>query len=190
MKAKELILRILQLKPNLSTTKLAKLCYLFDLGWTQLHGEQKTELPYQWWHYGPYSKEFERAIWELEATGRIQETAFKTTHKQYDCILHSAVDTKPPHLGKEEEQLLQFILDKFADWDLQRLLKFVYSTPPMLEAKAKNQQFRRLNMKSRPARGLKTDPETARMILESELTDRSRYVPADVVLRKLQTAGA
>jgi uncharacterized protein YwgA len=191
MKAKELILRILQIKPNLSTTRLAKLCYLFDLAWVQLHGKQKTEIGYEWWQYGPYSQDFESAVWELEESQKIQKLPYKTTIDKHDCMLHSAVDTKHHPIGKEEEQVLQYILQRYSGWELSKLLQFVYATAPMKEAQKKKARFKPLNMQSCEGIGEDTDQtEVAQMILRSELTDRREYVPASAFLRRLESRTA
>lgn len=71
MDAKDVILRIVQLKPRLGRTQLVKLVYLFDLAHVQLTGRPATDLPYQWRYYGPHCEEFDRAEWELQREKKI-----------------------------------------------------------------------------------------------------------------------
>ena len=140
MKAKDLILRILQTK-TLPTTRLAKLCYIFDLASIQLQGQQKSDLPYKWWDHGPYCQEFARAVWELEEEGKIKREPYKTRTDNYDCILHLALDKKRPRLSKTDAELLDYVIDRFSRVDLNDLEKFVYSTPPMVEAQKKRHKY-------------------------------------------------
>jgi uncharacterized protein YwgA len=191
MKAKDLILRILQARPNLPTTRLAKLCYLFDLACIELLGKQKTELPYKWDHYGPHCEEFERAVWDLEESGKIKIEPYRTA-EQYDCYLHSAVDNTAPNLGEIESKILEYIISRFAEIPTDKLREFVYSTPPMVEAQHKRQRFQKLNMKSKE--GISStllDPETAKMILSAREDIRNRKTSSlDAFLKKWENQKA
>jgi len=185
MKARDLILRILQVRPNLPTTRLAKLCYLFDLACVQLLGKQKTELPYEWRYYGPHCVELERAVWDLKEAGKIKIEVYRT-EKQYDCYLHSAIDNKPPELSKTEAKILEYIILRFSEVSTEKLLEFVYSTPPMVEAQHKKQQFHKLNMKSKEGISARLlDPDTAKMVLAAREDIKNRKTSSlDTFLKK------
>ncbi len=71
----------------------------------------------------------------------------------------------------------------------EELRKFVYSTPPMIEAQKYNKKFERLNMNSKENKnkGIIPDTETARMILNAEKIDKNSYIPSDEVLEKFES---
>lgn len=185
MKARDLILRILQARSNLPTTRLAKLCYLFDLACVQLLGKQKTELPYEWRYYGPHCEEFERAVWDLKESGKIKIEAYLTS-KQQECYLHSALDNKTPSLGETESKIFEYIISRFGEVPTEKLLEFVYSTPPMVEAQRKKQRFQKLNMKSKEGISARLlDPDTAKMVLAAHEDIRNRKTSSlDAFLKK------
>lgn len=186
MKTKDIILRILQKKSPLTTYHLIKLTYLVDLAFVQLTGKIKTNLPYSWWHFGPYCKEFDKTVWELEENKNIAINAY-TTAKHHDCRLHSPINKKPPKLNELEENVISYIIKKYSKLNKDELEKIVYSTPPMKEAIKKNNRFKKLNMNCRSnIIDSLFDKETVEMILNSENIEKVKLISSNDAIRILE----
>ncbi len=185
MHSKDIILRIIQSRHNLPRTNVAKLAYLFDLACIQILGKPKTDFPYQWYYYGPYCKEIDRVLWDLTNEKKIKIEYYRTA-KNRDCFLHSPMQSTPPRLSETEDKILKYIIKKFGSYTTENLQEFIYSTPPMVEAKKKNRRFKRLNLKS--SEGVPAafyDHEAMMMLINSELSSKKKYIPAEDVWRKL-----
>lgn len=140
MDARDIILRIVQLKPRLGRTQLMKLVYLFDLAHVQLTGQPSTGLSYQWRYFGPHCEEFDHAEWDLLREGKITLEVVRTSLGR-DFMPHIALVKERPTLPSHAEKILQYLVDHYGHLNTQELCDFVYRTPPMLEAKARNNQF-------------------------------------------------
>ncbi len=190
MKAKTLLLRIIQKKPSLTRFHVAKLAYLFDLAYVQLTGEPSTDIPYEWNWYGPYSKEIDKRLWDLHNQKKIKISPYKTS-TNHDCFLHLPIDKTRPRIKAEAERILDYIINKYGDMTTDQLKEFVYNTPPMKEAQKKDMRFEELDLRSHT--GIPEslyDTDTARMILDSEMTDRRKYASLKVFLKKFQSQPA
>jgi len=187
MISKDVILRIIQMKPNLTTFHLMKMAYLFDLAFVQLSGDVRTNFPYRWHYYGPYCEEIEKTAWDLEIEKKI-EIKHHVTKKGHECYLYKPLERKRPDLSEIEEKVLKYIINKYAKLDTERLKEFVYSTPPMHAALKKNERFKKLNMKIIPEPYKDFyDQETVKMILDSESSIRKgKTVSIDEVWSKLE----
>lgn len=184
MKRSDLVLRILQLAPKISRTRLAKLAYLFDLACVQLYGKQASDIPYKWHKHGPYCDEIEEATWDLQERKLISVEAHQTQEGN-DCFLHYALTDRSPRIDKELDALLVSVVKRFAGRPLKDLLRFVYDTPPMKQAQS-GPRFRALDMTAKGDPGDLLDPKVARMLLESERTPREDYVPMRSVRDRLR----
>ncbi len=156
------------------------------MGCVQVFGKIKTGLPYQWWHYGPFCKEFEEAVWDLVNEGRIEVRHHKT-QRSHDCYIHTPVESKQPKLSSAESKLLEYIVNKFADLSYEELKKFVYATPPMLVAKKKKRRFQRLDMHEKS--GVPDSmfrKETIEMLLASEKTPKRERIPWEKTRKKME----
>jgi len=185
MKANDIILRIIQLRPSLTTFHVAKLAYLFDLACVQLFGEPRSGIHYKWWHYGPYGEDIDRAIGDLENKGKIKVEDY-TTMKMRNSRLHSAVSSRKPKLTSDEEQLIEHVVKRFGFMTTAELKNFVYSTPPMIDAQKKHAKYDSLNLYYRgdvPDAFFNT--ETVRALLGRERKSSLKYVSAEEVLAKI-----
>jgi hypothetical protein len=172
MRSEDIVLRIIQKKPNITPTRLAKILYLIDLSFVQLTGKRKTQFPYLWHWHGPYCREIDDSLWELLDEGKISRSTFKPS-EDIECTLHESLTDESPQLSETEESVVKYIIKKYANLPFKELLDFVYATPPMQDAQKKQKRFVRLNLKSQT--GLPKiipNKETARMILNSELKDK------------------
>ncbi len=186
METKNLILAILHRSPKISTFRLAKLCYLYDLACIQAKGKTCTSLPYIWHLHGPFCDDFERANLELQDEGKLKIEHVVT--KGYECNIHTAMTMKPPRLGDLEEELLDFIVSRFSKMPAKQLEDFVYSTPPMVKAQKNRIRFKPLDMHERgSASAAFFDQKTVISILRSHRTPRSNYVPWEKTWEKIKS---
>jgi uncharacterized phage-associated protein len=190
MKAEDAILRILQIRPNLTTFHLAKLSYLFDLACVQVYGHQCTDLPYKWWDFGPYCQEFDAASKSLREREAISIEYYRTMSGN-DAFIHSAVETNPPvDFTAKEENILRAVVERFAGFSTKKLRDFVYKTPPMLEAQAKDGKYESLNMTagdSLPAHLM--DRDVAGMLSTAD-QKRDMAIPLDAFFEELDQVSA
>jgi hypothetical protein len=187
IKLKNVIIKILQEAGTLTKFHLVKLVYLYDLAHVQLFGKSGTCLPYIWHQQGPYCDELEAGIWDLE-TDNLIKVNNHTTRAGYECFIHVSITKEEPKLKKTDKKIIAYIVDKYANLKYMELRDFVYSTPPMIEAK-KGERFERIKMetKSNTTKQL-YDKETVEMILESEKIDRSEYIPLDEAMKEFEEA--
>lgn len=186
MEAKNLILAILHRRPKLSTFHLAKLCYLYDLACVQATGKACTDLPYIWHLHGPYCNDFEKANLELQEAGKLN-IEHVVTREGNDCYLHSAITPKPPKLGGLEDELLDFVVARFAGMSTKELGDFVYSTPPMVKAQKRKVRFLPLEMSEKgkaPAEFF--DQKTVLALMRSYKNAKSKYIPWEKVWAKIK----
>ncbi len=191
MDSKVLLLRIIQERPSVTSTHLAKLAYLFDLTCVYVLGKQASDIQYLWWQYGPYTPLIEKFIWELEEEGRIRVKPYKT-RSNHDCRLHEALDTAVPRFQKAQETVLQMVLKRYSRMTYDQLISAVYKTPPMLEAKKRDAKMEPLKMDSQEGMpDVLKDVEAQKMILRSHKPGTKWILAADVIekLIALPTAG-
>jgi hypothetical protein len=188
MHSRDVLLRLIQIKPNLPKTNLIKLLYLFDLALVQLTGKQKTTFPYRRHYYGPYCEEIGEAIGDLKNQGRI-DIKYYLTKKGYECSSHTPIDRERPNISETEEKVLRFIIKKYAKFDTKELLDFVYQTPPMRYAKEHDQEGKILNLKvNNENEKIYYMSEIASMILESNNSSvKSKITDIDTLFEKLET---
>ncbi len=168
MNSKDIILRIIKLKPEITTYRVAKLAYIFDLASVQLSGNTKTGLPFYWGLYGPYCREIEESLWVLVDEGKISKENLHIEKKDWDCTIHEAKTNENPPLNELEEKLLEYILKKYSNMRHDDLDEFIYATPPMKKAQKGEVRFKLLDLQS--TEGVPKifyDPSVAKQILES-----------------------
>jgi uncharacterized phage-associated protein len=184
MDGKDLLLRIIQARPNVTATQLAKFAYLFDLTCVYLLGKQASDIQYRWWRHGPYTPQIEELTWELEVEGRIQVRPYKT-QSNHDCRLHEAVDTTTPRLQDTYEAVLALVMKRYSKLSSKQLVDVVYKTPPMIEAQRKEARMEPLKMDSLEATPeLLKDRKAYEMILRSHKPG-TKWIPASEVIKKL-----
>lgn len=186
MSNEDILLRLIQLKPNLTKTRLMKLMYLFDLAFIQLSGKQKTTFKYKWWKHGPYCHDIEETIIDLQVDDKI-DTKQHLTKEGHDCLLYVPLKKQIHKLSEPEEKVLHYIVKQYANRNFNDLLNFVYDTPPMKEARKNKARGRSLNLHTTTKQTAAFYiPEIAKMILESEFNlNQGKRISLDKVLQKI-----
>lgn len=127
-----LAVAILRLKGELGRTKLIKMAYLADYFSRVSTGQPITSLEYKLADHGPFDKDFFGAVAELKNRGITEKY-----HADWDGYRYEIADSIQLNaLSAEELELVERVVDKFGDLPLGKLLEFVYSTEPMVGAKA------------------------------------------------------
>jgi hypothetical protein len=129
---------------ELGPIHLIKYVYLADLAYAERHGgETYTGVPWQFYHYGPWSPEvnqrIEPALYAISATEKTftspkYESDFKRWSKVDDELLEEIERLLPPDVVSAVKRHVH----KFGK-DTAELLHFVYVTPPMLRAAPREQ---------------------------------------------------
>lgn len=116
-------------------TQLIKLLYLLDLEFYRRHSRTVTQLPWRYYHHGPYAVEVDKILGTLPD---IDESEFVSWagRKGYTYVSDSDVDENEHQLvdmfGYPVKHALDRILDRWALEDLWILLDYVYfETEPM-----------------------------------------------------------
>jgi uncharacterized phage-associated protein len=122
-------------KGYITTTQLIKFLYLADLYSVKWTGKQLTELDWCYYRFGPWNEDIDTALKQMNGKEIIQES-------QGDKVL---IKLGADATNVEDLQLplsLRLILDNIKrEWagsgqeKFQALLKYVYSTAPMLAVK-------------------------------------------------------
>lgn len=126
----------------LARTRIAKLLYLIDLSWLELHGQTLTDLPYAYHRDGPYCNEIEAALWSLEDEGVVRPHSRAYHGGWWEAIQYRLEKSELVVLDTVEEKVVKHIVAQFADRPLLDLIEFVCKTPPM--AKVKDHPEKRL----------------------------------------------
>jgi len=110
---------------GIGKTRLIKLAYLADVFHTRLTRERLTNVPWIFWHYGPYVAEYPEI---LASPAFIIEDSGEHEH------ILPGTDWDIPKPSHEEELSISRAM-KLADEDFNELLDFVYfDTEPMMNA--------------------------------------------------------
>ncbi len=122
-------------KHHLSTvTSLVKLCYLSDLVSVSAGNGQITNFKYIRWHFGPFDKRIEDALFELVERGDISS---ETTYTDYgtEYVKYSVSEDKDPTITELSETDLghvNAVLDSLKGYGPKALTQVAYKTKPML----------------------------------------------------------
>lgn len=116
-------------------TQLMKLIYLLDLEFYRRRSRTVTQLPWRYYHHGPYAVEVDRI---LGALPDIDESEFvsRAGRKGYAYVSGSDLDENEQQLidtfGYPVKHVFDRVLDRWALEDLWVLLDYVYfETEPM-----------------------------------------------------------
>lgn len=122
-------------KGYITKTQLIKFLYLADLYSVKWTGKQLTDLDWCYYYHGPWNQDIETALKQMNGKEIIQES-------QGDTVLIRLGNDTTNIEDLELPLSLRFILDNIRrEWagakpeKFQGLLKYVYSTAPMLEVK-------------------------------------------------------
>jgi Protein of unknown function (DUF4065) len=133
MTAKLILFFVVKTKGNIAKTQLVKFLYLADLYSVKWLGKQITDLEWIRYHYGPYEEEIDRILGLMNG----QQIEIQTTDDKNYIIIKMG-NTAPSIDSLELPVMMQMLLDNIRyQWmgkPTKELLKYVYSTAPMLEA--------------------------------------------------------
>ena len=145
-------------------------------------------MPFYWGLYGPYCREIEESLWELEDESKISKENIYIEKKGWDCTIHVAKTQENPPLNELDEKLLKYIIKKYSNMKHADLDTFVYSTPPMKKAQRKKKRFKLLDLKT--TEGVPKifyNPSVAKQILESAVEGpKHKRVSLEEAWKKLE----
>ena len=121
---------------SLTKTKLVKLLYLIDVEAYQEFGRTITGTQWTFFLYGPYAAEIDNALNSL-AGHRVEETEFLSSRGRRGYTYQRDEDPRLHEvLSLDERLVVQDVLRRWADEELNQILDFVYfKTPPMAHAR-------------------------------------------------------
>ncbi|MBG9769419.1 type II toxin-antitoxin system antitoxin SocA domain-containing protein [Bacillus vallismortis] len=121
---------------SLGRTVLMKYVYLFEYYYTQMFGEQYTNLAFERYKFGPNQSSVVDATYALEAEGIINIHAYENYYgnTSYDHYINDDCENMANYsLDEKEEMVASFIVDLLGKENYRGVLDIAYSTPPMKE---------------------------------------------------------
>lgn len=114
-------------------TKLIKLAYIAEILYKRLTGSRLTDADWIFWHYGPYVMDYTHLL----GTGPFADSSTTEDFKPVVALANHEV----PQI-QEDERIAVMRALKFADYDLNELLDFVYfDTEPMMNVKQRGDRL-------------------------------------------------
>ena len=138
--AKDLIRAVLsrlrELDATAGKTKVLKLLYLADIEHVRTTGETLTGFDWMFFLYGPWAKDFDEAISQLEAEGAIERRPWVQGDIEGEGFLGKEPADLNNLIGNTEEYFrTRRLIDTFAQLSTPELLDYVYfDTEPMRDA--------------------------------------------------------
>lgn len=132
-KLKDTILYILSKSEfSITKTRLVKLIYLADLFSKQKKGKTITDVRYNYYYYGPFSKLIVEELDKLVAEKVIEErhVASQQGKKYLVYSTYNKVATFPS-LEQDDLGILESVLQKYGSIDFKDLIAYVYETEPI-----------------------------------------------------------
>lgn len=115
-------------KDELSKARLTKMVYLTDWRCALKSGNQLTDIQWIYNHYGPYVPDV------VDQTRNDPEFSIENTVNNFgnskDII--SYIGDEDVSLPKEEEEIINFVIDKTKSLNWDAFIKLVYSTYPVV----------------------------------------------------------
>lgn len=128
---------------RLTKTKLMKLLFISDYiakkGKSIGIGRTITGTKYIYYHYGPFSFDVCPAIDKIDGYEIVELDLSEDS--QYGSLYSYEVGPHPrfePILNENEKKILDIVIDKYGSLSLDALLKIVYNSKPMKNAKVNN----------------------------------------------------
>ena len=116
-------------KHELSNARVTKMVYLADWRSAITRGKQLTDTQWVFNHYGPFVYDV------LDAAEKDPELKVVSTHNLYGTpkdLLQVANDVSYLSLEKEEQEILDFVIESSAQENWDGFIRLVYSTYPIV----------------------------------------------------------
>ena len=124
---------VIRTKGHITKTQLVKFLYLADLYSVKWTGQQLTDLEWCYYNHGPWNEEIDAALRLMEPI-ILEDQGLVTLVK----LRKDGSMVKDIHLSDGLELMLENIRKEWAgagNEKFEELMKYVYSTAPMVEAK-------------------------------------------------------
>lgn len=157
MKIGDLVRYILKVYPHateLSKARLNKIIYLIDWKSALEHEEQLTSIEWKFNHYGPYVKTIEEIIQNDDRFQIVSTTNFYGNEKNLIEIIDDKNFSDPT---EEEQEIIDFIIEKTKKFYWDKFINLVYSTYPII-SQEKGSQLNLIEL-AKEYKKLKTNEE-------------------------------
>lgn len=132
---------------HVGRTQLIKFLYLADYEARRYLGRPISSVSYEWYHYGPYDKQFPSRISALRSAGVIVEEPVEYPNGMQGYIYVAGDSPVELSFAEEELAVLHHVCTTYSRRSLQSLLDdIVYETEPMKRARAKDARNQPLDM--------------------------------------------
>jgi len=115
-------------KQDLSKARINKLVYLAD--WKSALERSKQITPIKWYYnyYGPYVKDIEEVL-DTDNRFKLKDTV--TFYGNKKTLISLAKDQNFKELTKDEQKIINFIIDATKDLKWNEFINLIYSTYPV-----------------------------------------------------------
>ncbi len=117
---------------TLSQTKLMKLVYLADVYHMQKYGSRLTDVPFRYWHYGPFAEEVNNELERLCGEGIIKQECYQTRAGYIAEIPTPRVENTTVKLSKKALAILDTIIDEWGDSSTEEVVTYAKTTLPFI----------------------------------------------------------
>lgn len=129
--------------PNAGRTRVVKFLYMADHEARRYLGRPLTELDYRWDQFGPYDPAILQELDRLAEAGFLEFDAIRDGQGYARYRYRPTHRSFPRFLKKEEQAILDYIIDQYANMKLVDLLEeVVYQTRPMRAARERGERLR------------------------------------------------
>ncbi len=132
MKIVDLVRYVLKVYPHakeLSKARLNKIIYLIDWKFALEHEKQLTSIEWKFNHYGPYVNIIEETI---QNDGRFQIVSTTNFYGNEKNLIEIIDDKNFSDPTEEEQEIIDFIIEKTRKFYWDKFINLVYSTYPII----------------------------------------------------------
>lgn len=132
MKIVDLVRYVLKVYPHakeLSKARLNKIIYLIDWKFALEHEKQLTSIGWKFNHYGPYVNIIEETI---QNDGRFQIVSTTNFYGNEKNLIEIIDDKNFSDPTEEEQEIIDFIIEKTRKFYWDKFINLVYSTYPII----------------------------------------------------------
>ncbi len=133
-----ILYKIRNIRPTIGRTRVIKLLYLSDLIARARIGKKITNIKYQYYFYGPYSKRIVEELEDFSSKKIVEDYKYRTNSgiaHDYRITDEGAkkVEAIFDDIPEEQKKIIDEVVKKYGNIRLDKLLDVVYSTKPMKE---------------------------------------------------------